>query len=95
MELTAFERAEAHRGAALGLGWENICVALVIVDDKRQREIRAIVLGHPRRQSTPLYKLQEEARKRAKTLRNRQLSSTANRIAPITLPRLSILGDDQ
>ena len=95
MELTAFERAEAHRGAALGLGWENICAALVIVDDKRQREIRGIVLGKQRPQSTPLYKMLSDARKPRGRLRDRQSASIANRKAPITLPRLSILGDDQ
>ena len=93
--LTDHQRAEAHMMAALGLGWENICAAFGIRDAERQQAVRAIVLGKPRKQSTPLYKLLSDARKRAPRIRDRQLASTANRKVPITLAPVSCLGDDQ
>lgn len=92
--IDAHQRAEAYRMAAFGLGWENVCVRLDIRDAAMQDEIRDIVLR--KETSKPRYTAQFEiGRKRGHTIRNRQTCSTANRRAPITLPTISILGEDQ
>lgn len=92
--LTDYERIEAYRLAAKGLGHEDISVKLGIGYAAGRERVRAIVLRKPL-PKVPQDVMLANARPRTQTFRTRQLASVANRAAPITLPRISILGDDQ
>lgn len=96
-ELTRDQRNAAHGLAQRGYGVDDIRVRLGL-DAELRGEIRDIVLGKSRRQSTPLDKLFRDARGRPLTIRQRQAFATSGgrgRSVPITLPTISILGEDQ
>ena len=95
--LSGYQRAEAHRMAALGLGWENVCAHMNIRDDGRQREIRAIVLHKPMPKpkfSDQMAKARDRNIRRQLSVRGREEAADARRTVPMTLPTLSILRDD-
>lgn len=93
--LSAYESAETYRLAAKGLGIDDICVKLKIADDGRRSGVRAIVLRKPMPKIPELVLLERGRKRGANSIHTRIQSSVAARGAPITLPRISILGDDQ
>ena len=83
--LTLAELAVASDLAAKGAGWEDICWRLSITDRRARQQIRAIVLRLP---------LSREMRDRLARARRQTRPPPVNSTAPITLPSVSLCGND-
>ena len=97
MTLTTHQSAEAFRLAALGYGYDDICVKLEIHDADRRDRIRRIVLRKPMPKpkfSDQMAKARDRNIRRQLSVRGREEAADARRDVPITLPTLSILRNE-